>query len=77
MNQTNIRRVKLHIAGQVYRLNVPPYEEEQVRTAADLINERMQFYQKTMGTSPYDSLCMALLDTTVRELKLKAERTDT
>ncbi len=71
MNELSIN---IHIAGRSYPLTVSETEEETVRTAGKLIQERLLQYAKQFDLKDQrDALAMLALELSTENLKLKAK----
>lgn len=71
MNELSIN---IHIAGRSYPLTVTETEEETVRTAGKLIQERLLQYAKQFDLKDQrDALAMLALELSTENLKLKAK----
>lgn len=70
MNENNDVRVNVVIAGRSYRLNVDKTEEENVRRAVGIINERIEEYKRVYSDKDYLSLvsmvCIQLATSVVK-----------
>jgi cell division protein ZapA len=66
--------INIHIAGRSYPLTVSETEEETVRTAGKLIQERLLQYAKQFDLKDQrDALAMLALELSTENLKLKAK----
>ncbi len=62
--------ISVKIAERVYRMKIKPEEEEGIRKAAKLINEKVKDYSNTYAYSDYqDLLSMVALQFAVRYVK--------
>lgn len=69
--------IKANIAGRVYPLTIETSDEESIRTAAYLINEKLKEYEKTFGVKDkQDLLAMCSLQFVSELLKLKNGNSD-
>jgi len=72
MEQQSIR---ISIADRYYSLKVAPSDEEKIRAAAKVINEKVDLYKKRyLSRDTQDALSMALLQFVIR--LLEAEQRD-
>ncbi|MDP3463989.1 MAG: cell division protein ZapA [Bacteroidales bacterium] len=66
--------ITIHVADRPYKLSVTRAEEERVRKAAGIINDKIRDYGKTYAyNDKQDLLAMAALQYTVAALKFEAE----
>jgi cell division protein ZapA (FtsZ GTPase activity inhibitor) len=64
--------INVVIADRPYRLKIKPEEEETVRKAARMINDRVKEYQQAfLSKDKQDFLAMIALQNTVEALKYK------
>lgn len=68
--------VRVAIAGKVLPLRVAPRDEEFVKTAARMLNKRMEDFRAFHAGDETDRLAWAALDFTGDLLRLRAERQD-
>ena len=62
-------KIKLKIAEREYPLTVQPAEEERIRKASKLINERIAFYKERMRVADMqDLLAMVAFDSLMNKL---------
>ena len=55
--------IKINVANRLYPMKVEKESEEQIRSAAKLINERIEFYEKNYETNDkQDLLAMCLIE---------------
>lgn len=70
MSESNDVKVNAVIAGRSYRLNVDKTEEDNVRRAVGIINERVEEYKRIYSDKDYLSLvsmvCIQLATTVVK-----------
>lgn len=70
MSESNDVKVNVVIAGRSYRLNVDKTEEDNVRRAVGMINERVEEYKRIYSDKDYLSLvsmvCIQLATTVVK-----------
>lgn len=70
MSESNDVKVNAVIAGRSYRLNVDKTEEDNVRRAVGMINERVEEYKRIYSDKDYLSLvsmvCIQLATTVVK-----------
>ncbi|MCQ2318918.1 MAG: cell division protein ZapA [Bacteroidales bacterium] len=70
MSESNDVKVNVVIAGRSYRLNVDKTEEDNVRRAVGMINERVEEYKRVYSDKDYLSLvsmvCIQLATTVVK-----------
>lgn len=70
--------VKVTIANRIYPLKVTPAEEESIRKAAKLINDRMKVLEESYAVrDKQDLLAMCCLQMTSEVVGYKAENTKT
>ena len=66
--------IRLKIADREYPMKVEPEEEEKVRNAGKLINERLKSYRDQFGIDDkQDLLAMVAFDSVVDKLKSEKE----
>ncbi len=66
--------IKIKIADREYPMRVLPAEEERLRLAGRLVNERYKFYRDQFGIDDkQDLLAMVAFDCLVEKLKLEKE----
>jgi len=66
--------IRLKIADREYPMKVSPEEEEKVRNAGKLINERLRNYREQFGIDDkQDLLAMVAFDSIVEKLKSEKE----
>lgn len=64
--------IKIKVANRVYPLTIQPEEEEQVRKAADKINETISEYKKMYAAKDFqDLLAMVVLELATDNLEIK------
>lgn len=70
MSESNDVKVNVVIAGRSYRLNVDKTEEDNVRRAVGMINERVEEYKRIYSDKDYLSLvsmvCIQLATSVVK-----------
>lgn len=70
----NTLSIKLQIAGRVYPLTIHAHEEENIRKAATLLNERIKKYEDTFSVKDrQDLLAMCALEQGVQLIQKTAE----
>ncbi|MCC6839332.1 MAG: cell division protein ZapA [Flavobacteriales bacterium] len=70
-NTTEERAIRIELAGRAYPLTIHPDEEENIRTAANEINESINRLKASYPlTDKQDLLAMAALEVTTRALNL-------
>ena len=66
--------IRLKIADREYPMKVDPEEEEKVRSAGRMINERLKSYREQFGIDDkQDLLAMVAFDSFVEKLKTEKE----
>lgn len=64
--------IKIKIADRDYPMKVEQHEEEQLRLAGKLVNERLREFQKSFGIDDkQDLLAMVVFDTMVEKIKVE------
>lgn len=67
--------IKIKIADREYPMRVHPDEEERLRLAARVVNDKIKSYKEQFGINDrQDLLAMVAFDCLVEGLKLEAER---
>ncbi len=62
--------IKIRIADREYPMTVPPADEERLRIAGRLINEKLKVFKETFGIDDkQDLLAMVAFDSMVERLK--------
>jgi cell division protein ZapA len=70
----DLRNIHVKIGDREYPLQIPAEEEEKVRNAAKELNERIEYYKKSIGTSDrIDLLSMVAFDSMVQFLSGKED----
>lgn len=70
MSSNNTLAIKLQIAGRVYPLTIHANEEENIRKAATLLNERVKKYEENYSVKDFqDLLAMCALEQGVQLLQ--------
>ncbi len=71
-------QIKLQIAGRVYPLTIDRKDEEKVRKAARIINEKFgQYQEKYSQRDGQDSLAMAAFQFVLKLVELEEKTNDT
>lgn len=66
--------IKVKIADREYPMKVDPADEENIRRAGKLINDRLRLYREKFGIDDkQDLLSMVAFDSTVERLKIEGE----
>jgi cell division protein ZapA len=66
--------IKVKIADREYPMKVDPADEENIRKAGKLINDRLRSYREKFGIDDkQDLLSMVAFDSTVERLKIEGE----
>ncbi len=66
--------IKVKIADREYPMKVDAQDEENIRKAGKLINERLRSYRERFGIDDkQDLLAMVAFDSTVERLKVEGE----
>ena len=66
--------IKVKIADREYPMKVDAKDEENIRRAGKLINERLRSYRERFGIDDkQDLLAMVAFDSTVEKLKVEGE----
>lgn len=66
--------IKVKIADREYPMKVDAKDEENIRKAGKLINERLRSYRERFGIDDkQDLLAMVAFDSTVEKLKVEGE----
>ena len=66
--------IKVKIADREYPMKVDARDEENIRKAGKLINERLRSYREKFGIDDkQDLLAMVAFDSTVEKLKVEGE----
>lgn len=66
--------IKVKIADREYPMKVDARDEENIRKAGKLINERLRSYRERFGIDDkQDLLAMVAFDSTVEKLKVEGE----
>jgi len=65
--------IKIKIADREYPMKVPPEEEESIRIAGKLLNEKLKFFQEQFGRvdDRQDLFAMVALDCMIENLQIK------
>lgn len=70
--------IKIKIADREYPMTVHPSEEERLRSAGKIINERIKHYRNQFGIDDkQDLLAMVAFDCLVEKLRLDSETNNT
>jgi len=74
MSSNNTLSIKLQIAGRIYPLTIHAHEEENIRKAATLLNERVKKYEETFSVKDrQDLLAMCALEQGVQLIQKTSE----
>ncbi len=74
MSSNNTLSIKLQIAGRIYPLTIHAHEEENIRKAATLLNERVKKYEETFSVKDrQDLLAMCALEQGVQLIQKTTE----
>lgn len=74
MSSNNTLSIKLQIAGRIYPLTIHAHEEENIRKAATLLNERVKKYEETFSVKDrQDLLAMCALEQGVQLIQKSTE----
>jgi cell division protein ZapA len=74
MSEQERLSIKINIAGRTYPLTVLAREEENIRKAARLLNERMKSYEENFSVKDtQDLLAMCALEFSVKMLSLEGQ----
>jgi len=66
--------IKIKISDREYPMKVDPLDEENIRKAGKIINERLRSYREKFGIDDkQDLLAMVAFDSTVERLKLEGK----
>ncbi|HHL52173.1 MAG TPA: cell division protein ZapA [Flammeovirgaceae bacterium] len=66
--------IKIKIADREYPMKVDPRDEENIRKAGKIINERLRSYRERFGIDDkQDLLAMVAFDSTVDKLKIEGQ----
>lgn len=77
MSSNNTLSIKLQIAGRIYPLTIHAHEEENIRKAATLLNERVKKYEETFSVKDrQDLLAMCALEQGVQLIQKTSELQD-
>ncbi len=67
INEMEQQSIKINIADRYYPLRIPANDEEKIRAAAKIINEKVELYKKKYSDrDSQDALSMALLQFVIR-----------
>lgn len=70
--------IKVRIADREYPMTVPSTDEQRLRTAGRLINEKLKIFKETFGIDDkQDLLAMVAFDSMVEKLKIEELNTET
>ena len=66
--------IKVKISDREYPMKVDPTDEENIRKAGKIINERLRSYREKFGIdNKQDLLAMVAFDSTVEKLKVEGK----
>ncbi len=69
------QQIKIGIADRVYPFRINPSEEENIRRAVKMINERVAYYkQKYANRDSQDALSMSLLQFVMKWIKVEQDQ---
>lgn len=78
MSSGNTLSIKLQIAGRTYPLTIHASEEENIRKAASVLNERIKKYEETFSVrDKQDLLAMCALEQGVQLLQRNQQLSET
>ena len=69
------QQIKIGIADRVYPFKINPSDEEKIRLAVKMINERVAYYkQKYANRDSQDALSMSLLQFVMKWIKVEQDQ---